>query len=209
MQCKIFDLGLIEFGRALDFQKGIFRRVKNNEFSGALVICRHYPIITFGRAFKEENILADETQLKRKDIQLYNIKRGGDVTYHGPGQLIVYPIVNLSHFRKDIHWFLRELEGIAIAALTRFGISGVRVKDKTGVWVGDKKIASIGVAIRQWITFHGLAINVKRDDLHNFTLIKPCGMDIMMTSMETVLDKEVAIEKVKEAIIQENFFKGD
>jgi lipoyl(octanoyl) transferase len=200
---QIFDLGLIDFAKGLDFQKEIFQRVENEEFKAALIFCRHHPVITLGRRAIKNNILADRSQLKKNNIEVYEIERGGDVTYHGPGQLVVYPVFNLAYFKKDLHFFLRRLEETAISMLEAFDIKGERIKGKTGVWVGPEKIASIGIAVKQWITFHGLAINVKKDDLDNFALIKPCGMDIMMTSMEKVSGKDIEIAAVKEVIVRE------
>jgi lipoyl(octanoyl) transferase len=199
----IFDLGLVDYAKSLDFQKEIFRRVKNGEFKAVLIFCSHDPVITLGRSSGKNNILAGSAELKSKGIKTYAIERGGDVTYHGPGQLMVYPVFNLAYFKKDIHFFLRKLEDTAIAALKAFDIKGERIKGKTGVWVGAEKIASIGIAVRQWISFHGMAINVKKSDLDNFALIKPCGMDIMMTSMETVSCKDIEIDAVKEIIVRE------
>jgi lipoate-protein ligase B len=155
-----------------------------------------------GRQAKKLNIKASGDELKKRGIPLYETERGGDVTYHGPGQLVVYPILNLDYFKRDIHLFLRRLEELAIQVLSDFGISGQRRPELTGVWVGDEKIVSIGIAIRNWITYHGLTLNIKKDDLPNFSLIRPCGMDIMMTSLESVLGKEVLIDSVKEILIR-------
>jgi lipoate-protein ligase B len=165
-----------------------------------LIICQHYPVITLGRGADRKNILADERELKKRNIPVYEIERGGDVTYHGPGQLVVYPIYNLSFFQRDIHLFLRKLEEMAITVLEEFGISPQRLPGLTGVWVGEKKIASIGIAIKNWITFHGLAINIKQDDLANFSLVRPCGLDITMTSLETVLNKPVNLNSVRDTL---------
>ena len=200
---RIFDLGLVDFVKGLDFQREIFQRVKDEEFKAALIFCRHNPVITLGRSSGKNNILADRAELKKNNIEVFEIERGGDVTYHGPGQLMVYPVFNLAYFKKDLHFFLRKLEETAISALEAFDIKGERIKGKTGVWVGPEKIASIGIAVKQWISFHGLAINVKKSGLDNFALIKPCGMDIMMTSMETILGKDIEIDAVKEAIVRE------
>lgn len=197
MQFRFFDLGLVEFKQAWDFQKEIFAKVKNNEFNAGLICCQHYPVITLGRSANRSHILINQNELTAKGISIYEIERGGDVTYHGPGQLVIYPILNLNYFKKDIDLFLRNLEGIVITLLAKFAIIAKRYRGLTGVWVERKKIASIGIAIKHWITFHGLAINIKNDDLENFSLIRPCGMDIMMTSMETVLNKEVSINSVK------------
>lgn len=186
MELKIVDLEIIDFLEAWNLQKKTFEEVKSGKYGSALIICQHNPVITLGRQARQENILVDEGILKVKGIQLHTIERGGGVTYHGPGQITIYPIFNLNYFKKDIHWFLRSLEEVAIDFLSDFRITGIRKPDLTGVWVAGKKIASIGIAIRNWITFHGLTINIKEADLANFKLIRPCGMDVEMTSVETV-----------------------
>lgn len=201
MDFRIFNLGLVDFKKAWQFQKEIFREIKNNYFNGALILCQHYPVITVGRQGRQENIKVPLPELKNRGILMYEIERGGDVTYHGPGQLIAYPVFNLNYFKKDIHLFLRQLEELVIDLLSDFGINGLRYKGLTGVWIDKQKIASIGIAIRNWITFHGLSINVKKDDLDNFRLIKPCGMDIEMTSLETVSGKDIEIGHLKEVFI--------
>jgi len=198
MDFRVFNLGVVDFKKALQFQKEIFQEIKNNYFNSALVLCQHYPVITMGRQGSAENIRVSLGELKNRGIHLYEIERGGDVTYHGPGQLTVYPIFNLNYLKKDIHLFLRQLEGLIIDLLSDFGIKGLRHKGLTGVWIDKKKVASIGIAIRNWITFHGLSINIKKDDLDNFSLIKPCGMDIEMTSLETILGRNIEIRQIKE-----------
>ena len=202
MDFRVFNLGLVDFKKALQFQKEIFQEIKNNYFNGALILCRHYPVITLGRQAKIDNIKVPLSELKNRGIHLYEIERGGDVTYHGPGQLIAYPVFNLNYLKKDIHLFLRQLEWLAIDFLSDFGIKGLRYKGLTGVWIDKKKVASIGIAIKDWITFHGISINIKQDDLDNFSLIKPCGMDIEMTSLESVLDRGVEIDKIKNNLIE-------
>jgi lipoate-protein ligase B len=201
MEFKVFDLGLLDFESARQCQKEIFREVKGGHYLSALILCRHYPVITLGRSAKKENIRVSESELFKKGIRVYEIERGGDVAYHGPGQLTVYPVFNLEFFKKDIHLFLRKLEELAIDFLADFGVGALRYPGLTGVWVGNKKIASIGIAIRNWITFHGISINVKRNDLANFSLIRPCGMEIEMTSLETLLDRDIEIETIKENLI--------
>jgi lipoate-protein ligase B len=187
----------MDFKQAEKMQREVFERVKNNLLESALIICQHYPVITLGRAGRKENIRVCAEELKNKKIPVYEVERGGDVTYHGPGQLLLYPILNLNCFKKDIHLFLRNLEGLALQLFSKFGILAQRRAGFTGVWWGNQKIASIGIAVRNWITYHGLAINIKKDDLANFSLIRPCGMDIMMTSLESVLEREVSVEQVK------------
>lgn len=202
MEFEIFDLGLVEFKEFLEFQKGVFGYVKSGSFKSALVLCRHLPVITLGRRALMENIRVSEAELKSKGIQIYSIERGGDVTYHGPGQITAYPIFDLGRLKKDVHLFLRQLEQVVIDLLSDFGIKGIRCLGLTGVWVGKQKIASIGIAIRSWITFHGLSINIKKDDLDNFRLIRPCGMDIEMTSLETVLGREIEAVTIKDILIR-------
>ncbi len=193
MSFKVFDLGLIDYQKALAFQIETFKAVKLGFLQSALILCRHYPVITCGRQADKNNILASEAELKARGISVYEIERGGDVTYHGPGQLTIYPIFNLSFYKKDIHWFLRQLEEMAIDLLSDFGVKAERIIGKTGVWAEGAKICSIGIAIRHWITFHGLSINIKAHDLASFNLIRPCGMDIKMTSLETILGRNVDI----------------
>lgn len=197
MDLEIFDLGLVDFKSTYLMQKEIFAQVKTGLITSALILCQHYPVITLGRKASKKNILASGKELETKGISVYEIERGGDVTYHGPGQLVAYPIFNLSLFKRDIHLFLRQLEEIVINFLSDFGIKGERYNGMTGVWIGKQKIASIGIAIRHWITFHGLSLNIKKDDLANFNLIRPCGLDIEMTALESVLNKVIEINQVK------------
>lgn len=200
MELKIFDLGLVDFKKAWDFQKEKFNEVKEGRIPSAIILCRHNPVITLGRQANPKNILAPETELQNKGIRVYEIERGGDVTYHGPGQLMLYPLINLTLVKRDIHLFLRNLEKIAIEAFAELGILTQRVSGLTGVWLGNKKIASIGIAIKNWITYHGIALNIKQDDLENFSLIRPCGMDIMMTSLEASLEGRIEFSGVKEVL---------
>lgn len=201
MDFKVFDLGLIDFATGWQFQKDIVAQVRNNRIADALIICRHYPVITLGRLAGLDNILISRPELNERKISVYEIERGGDVTYHGPGQITVYPIFDLNYLVKDIRFFLRQLEAVAIDLLSDFGISGIRYPGSTGVWVEKNKIASIGIAIKSWITYHGLSINIKNEDLANFGLIKPCGMNIKMTSLESVLGRHIEIEDLKASVI--------
>lgn len=197
MDFKKIDLGLIEYTKAFDFQRQIFEQVKSGQLESALIFCRHYPVITLGRLAKKENILVSEEVLKKRGVALYETNRGGDVTYHGPGQLTIYPIINLNYFKKDIHWFLRNTERLVIEFLADFGLKAQSKSGLTGVWVGNNKICSIGIGIKNWITFHGLSINIKEDDLDNFKLIRPCGMDIEMTCLESELGRKIDIDDVQ------------
>lgn len=206
MEFRAFNLGLVDFKKAWQFQIDIFEEVRRNSFNAALILCRHHPVITVGRQGRKENIKIPLHELQKKGIHIFEIERGGDVTYHGPGQLIAYHVFNLSYFSKDIHLFLRQLEGLCIDFLCDFGIKGQRRDGLTGVWVAKSKIASIGIAIRNWVTFHGISINIKNDDLDNFEFIKPCGMDLEMTSVETILGKDIESGLANELFI--NKFKN-
>jgi len=206
MPFKLFDLGLEDFQKARDFQEKTFQKVKNNKISGALIFCEHNPVITLGRSAKKENILTSPKELTRLKIKTHQIERGGDVTYHGPGQLCVYPIVNLRNYKKDINLYLRNLEKVIINTLSEFKIKSTRRKGLTGAWVKTKKIASIGIGIKNWITFHGIALNIKKDIISNFSLIRPCGKDIIITSMEEILKEPLEVKRVKE-VLTENFKK--
>jgi lipoate-protein ligase B len=202
MESVIYDLGLIDFQKAWDFQKDVLLKVKSGLLDQALIIAIHHPVITLGRQGRLENIRLQKAELLKRDIMVFAVERGGDVTYHGPGQLLSYLICNLREFNNDLHFFLRSLEQIAVSVLADFGITARTIPGLTGVWVDDGKIASVGIAVKNWITYHGLAINIKEKDLANFSLIRPCGMDIKMTSMETVLHKEISIEDVKDTLIR-------
>ncbi|MCX5713336.1 MAG: lipoyl(octanoyl) transferase LipB [Candidatus Omnitrophica bacterium] len=201
MDCEVFDLGLTDYENSWQFQKEILLKVKSGLYPFALIFCRHYPVITLGRLAKKDNILVTDDELKTKGIKVLEIERGGEVTYHGPGQLTVYPIFNFKYLKKDIHWFLRELERTIILSLADFGLRARQRPGLTGVWMDEGKIASIGIAVKSWISFHGLSINIKDNDLDNFRLIRPCGMDIKMVSMENAAGKTIQINDVKEALL--------
>ena len=205
MRFKVFDLGLLDYKQAWDFQRETFLSVRNGSLDSALILCRHYPAITMSRMSNRQNILLSEQELNNKGISLHTIERGGDVTYHGPGQITLYPVFNLEYFKKDIHWFLNNLEEVAIKALGLAGIKSGRSPGRTGAWVGNKKIASVGIAIKNWVTFHGLTINVSRHDLSNFSFIRPCGMDIEMTCAEKLLNRPVDISRLEKTVVESAF----
>ena len=201
MPFEVLDLGLIDFRAAQHKQKEIFAAVKSGRLFSALILCQHYPVISLARRAKSANILLAEEELAARGIEICAAERGGDVTYHGPGQIMAYPVFDLKHFKKDIHYFLRKLEDAVINLLADFDIQAGRFPGLTGVWVGRQKISSVGIAIRNWITFQGLALNVKSDDLDNFRFIRPCGMDIEVTCMEQVKGIKINVAKVKENLI--------
>jgi lipoate-protein ligase B len=168
----------------------------------ALIICQHYPVVTLGRRASRENILLSDDQLRAQGIELHVVDRGGDVTYHGPGQLTAYPIFNLNLLRRDVHFFLRQLEEVAINTLSDFNVRACRLPGLTGAWVDNQKIASIGIAVRHWITYHGLSINVQESDVDNFYLIRPCGMDIEVTALERKMREPISTEEVKPRLLE-------
>jgi len=205
MQFETVDLGLVSFKEAEDIQRQAFNVLSfaKEDLRPRLIFCRHYPVITLGRSASKINILVCDDELKKRGISIHQAERGGNVTYHGPGQLIAYPVFDLKIWKKDIHLFLRKLEEAVINLMRQFAIPATRVSGLTGIWVEDKKISSIGIAIRHWIAFHGLSINVKKDDLANFKLVRPCGLDVEMTSMEKELDTELDICDIKACLTEQ------
>lgn len=166
-----------------------------------LILLEHPPVITFGRNSKPGNLLWSPEALKSAGIACSTSRRGGDITLHGPGQLVGYPIVDLTFYQKDLHRFLRLLEQVLIRTLADYGLAGESVPGKTGVWINGRKIASIGLAVRHWISYHGFALNID-NDLAVFRAIVPCGLpDITMTSMSRELDRPVDKNAVAEAVI--------
>jgi lipoyl(octanoyl) transferase len=203
MKFKLFDLGKIEFKEAWLLQKWIFQEIKSGVLDAALLVCRHEPVITLGRLAAKSSVLVPKDELEKRGIPVYSIERGGDATYHGPGQLTAYPIFNLNCFKRDIHFFLRQLEEVVIALNKDLHIKSYRRPGFTGVWTDVGKIASVGIAVKNWITFHGVSLNIKAEDLENFLLIRPCGMNIPMTSLETVSARKFEVDEVKEKLVGE------
>jgi lipoate-protein ligase B len=197
MSILIFkDLGVINYGAALSLQESLVEAKHRENLPDILLFVEHPHVITLGRGGKESNVA------NAGDVPVVRSSRGGDVTYHGPGQMIVYPIIDLkSKLRKDVHRYLRYLEQAAILTLESFGIEAERKPPWTGIWIGRKKIAAIGVAVRRGITYHGLALNVNTD-LAYFERIVPCGLSWSeVTSMAEELGKEQSMARVKELFV--------
>lgn len=186
---EIIDLGLKPYAEVWELQKTLQRKLIDGVGRQSLVICEHPNIITLGTKANRENILIDPEQLKKLGIEVVQTERGGDVTCHSPGQIVLYPILDLSLHKRDVNWYMRSLEEVIILTLADYNIIGQRISGKTGVWIETstdvfQKIASIGVRISRWVTMHGLALNVK-DSLAIFRHINPCGYkDISMTEMQ-------------------------
>jgi lipoyl(octanoyl) transferase len=185
---QVVDLGRLAYGEALELQRAVAAaRIAGTLADDVLLLVEHPPVITTGRATKGTNTALSPALLAARGVELFDVERGGDATFHGPGQLVGYPIFDLKQHTQDLHWFLRQVEESLIRALAECGLTGGRVPKYTGVWVGDRKIASIGVHARDWVTRHGFALNV-RTDLSYFDLIVPCGIqDVVMTSVSREL----------------------
>jgi len=180
----VIEPGLVPYGEALELQRRLADERIAGRIGDTLLLLEHPPVVTMGRSTREASLPVAPDLLRNRGIDVFEIERGGDVTYHGPGQLVGYPIFDLQQHRQDLHWFLRQLEEVLIGALAGFGIAAGRNPGYTGVWTQGRKIASIGIHVRQWVTWHGFALNVTTD-LAPFQLIVPCGIpDVVMTSME-------------------------
>ena len=193
-------LGRLSYGEALELQRSIARdRISGAIPQDVLLLVEHPPVVTLGRGTKEKNLISSPEFLQSKGVELFEVERGGDVTFHGPGQLVGYPIVDLKRHRQDLHWYLRKIEEALINTLADYGIPGERNTAFTGVWTRGRKIASIGVHARDWVTWHGFALNVTTD-LSFFDLIIPCGIDgVVMTSIARELGLEdVAAQDVRD-----------
>ncbi len=186
-------LGTMAYAEALELQRQVARaRIDGSLEQDTLLLVEHPPVVTLGRSAKERHLLASPAQLAARGVELFEVERGGDVTFHGPGQLVGYPIIDLKRHKQDLHWYLRQVEEALIVALGEIGISAERNIGYTGVWTSGRKIASIGVHARDWVTWHGFALNVSTD-LRYFDLMVPCGIQsVTMTS----IDRELGAGKI-------------
>ena len=195
-QIIIQDLGQRPYQEVWAYQKKIQSKRIAGEIEDTLLMVEHEPVYTLGKNANENHLL----QSRDQSVDVFNIERGGDITFHGPGQLVGYPILDLSHYKKSISWYMRTLEQIIIDTVSEFGIEAKRIKGLTGVWVGDEKIAALGVRIRRWVTMHGFSINVNTD-LTFYDGIIPCGIfDHGITSMEQLLYRPQDMEKIKKVV---------
>ena len=196
----VLDLGLVDYQSALDLQTDLRDRRIAGEIPDTLVLLEHLPVITLGRSGNMENILVPESELAERGIHFFHANRGGDVTYHGPGQIVGYTIMDLTRHGTDLRKHLRKLEEVLIRALEGLGVGGIRREGVTGVWVGENKIASIGIHVKRWVTMHGFALNVS-PDMEHISLIYPCGIkDAPMTSVEKILGMPVSQAHVRRAL---------
>ena len=196
----VIDIDLIDYRRAWDFQRELVTAKVKSDLPDILILLEHNPVITLGRRGNRQHILASPEVLTAEGIQVCHVERGGEVTYHGPGQIVGYPILNLRNWRRDISWYISSLEEVLIRTLGDFGIEGTRNRINIGVWGGDSKIASIGVAITRWITYHGFSLNVS-PNMNHYSLITPCGLEgIEITSLRKLLGKEPDHRRVRGSI---------
>lgn len=199
MRISLLDLGLRDYGEVLKIQHNLVEQRKESKIPDTLILVEHPDVITLGRRGTMENVLS-------KKFPVYSIERGGDATYHGQGQLVGYPIISLQEAMIDVVTLVRKIEEVLIKTASDFGITAGRSEKKPGLWVDGKKLASIGIAVQHWVSFHGFALNVNTD-LKKFYTIKPCGMEpSTMTSMQKLLGKEVSFDDAKKSIMEN--FKG-
>ncbi|MEI6132821.1 MAG: lipoyl(octanoyl) transferase LipB [Bacillota bacterium] len=199
MSINVVDLGKMQYGEALEIQEHLLARRQANEIGDTLLLVEHPPTLTLGTRGQYSNILASESQLAQNGIEVFEVNRGGDVTYHGPGQIVGYPIMNIACVENDIKRFIWNLEEVIIRILdAEYGITAMR-EDKayTGVWVGDMKVCAIGIAVKKYVTMHGFALNANTN-LEDFKLINPCGItDRGVTSLRALTGVEQNLMELK------------
>ena len=199
MKINFIDLGRMSYAKALDVQKSFVETVGSGETDNTLLLVEHPPVLTLGRRTERSNILASDEALAAEGVELFDVERGGDVTYHGPGQIVGYPILRLKEFGADLHKYVSDIEEVFTRLLlNEYGIKTKSDKGKyTGVYIDSRKITAIGIAVRKWVSFHGFAFNVKTN-LKHFDWIIPCGLaDRSVTSVEKELGREVDFEQLK------------
>jgi lipoyl(octanoyl) transferase len=197
-----FDLDLISYEDAYNLQEEIFGLVKANDYQGAILLLEHYPVITIGNNKNTGNLLVNREELCKQNVELVQSNRGGDMTLHSPGQVVCYTILNLTPLKKDLSSFVYDLEEVIIDVLASYDMHGVRINKHRGIFIGNSKIASIGLRVRKWITLHGFSLNVN-NDLKYFDNIIACGLkDHPQTSMKQISKKIIPINDVKEQILK-------
>jgi lipoate-protein ligase B len=194
-------LGQADYVSTLDLQRRLHRRRCAREIGDIVLSVEHNPVLTLGRSGSRRNILAPDAELAAQGIEVHQVERGGDVTYHGPGQLVVYPIVDLRRFGKDIRRFIWTLEEAILRTLGSLGVLAERRDGYPGAWIGSRKVASIGVYVKGWVSYHGLALNVNVSREH-MRLIRPCGLSIETISVDDVLDSTVKVTAIRTFLLR-------
>jgi lipoyl(octanoyl) transferase len=202
MICSVEQLGLLGYEDALQLQRRRVAQRKTSEIPDTLLLLEHPHVYTLGRNATRKNLLVSAEHIHQLGAQVYETDRGGDITYHGPGQLVGYPIIDLAQHRRDISWYMRSLEKVFIAVAADFGVHASRIPGAAGVWVGDQKLVAMGVHVSRWVTSHGFAFNVSTD-LKYFDYIVPCGLpDKGVTSLEKLLGHPEPMNIVMDRVIR-------
>jgi lipoyl(octanoyl) transferase len=202
MGYKVLDLGIINFHKAYLAQREVLQLVRSGACIGAVILSEHLPVFTMGRLASPDNFILDREYIRSRGIDIVHTDRGGDITFHGPGQIVAYPIFNLNIHGKDMHRFLRSIEEVIISLLARYGIASFRIAGRTGCWTREGKIASIGISASNWVTYHGLALNANTD-LKYFDMINPCGYKhIKTTSIRDITRRHVDMETLKHRLLE-------
>ncbi|MGA9365671.1 MAG: lipoyl(octanoyl) transferase LipB [Bacteroidota bacterium] len=198
----VCNLGLSRYAEVWELQRLLFQLRTQAQISDVLILTEHKHVYTIGKSGTDTHLLASRDELQQQGVEVLHIDRGGDITYHGPGQLVAYPILDLQNYYLDVHRYLRDLEEAIIISLGEYGIVGERDQQYTGVWVGGNKLAAIGVKVSRWITMHGVAINVNTD-LRHFGRIVPCGISGRgVTSVERVLSRRVELNEFNQRFVE-------
>jgi lipoyl(octanoyl) transferase len=202
--CWLVDLGLIPYAPTCELQRRLVEARKARAIPDVLLLCEHPHVITLGRNARPEHLLANDRRLAEMSVELHSTDRGGDITYHGPGQIVGYPVLDLAEHRRDVRWYVEQLEEVMIRATADFGIPARRIEGQHGVWIdtpsGEEKLGALGVHLSRWVTSHGFAFNVSTD-LRYFDLIVPCGIaGKRATSLERALGRDVSTEEARRRV---------
>ena len=201
---EVVRLGRTTYPQAFEIQQSRVTAILAGEASNALFLTEHDPVLTLGANFHPANLLLTDDEYAKQGIAVHRTNRGGDVTFHGPGQLVAYPVFDLSTLRKDLHWWLRTIEEVVIQTLQEFGVEGRRFPPHTGVWIEDRKVCAIGIAVKRWVSMHGLAINCD-NDLSPFETIIPCGIEgYGVTSLSQVVGRVISTSEAA-IVLEKNF----
>jgi lipoyl(octanoyl) transferase len=201
-RCALIKAGLVEYEDGLNLQAEARRLVSDGAFEAALILLEHHPVITTGRGGGLENLQADESRLLDQGVKVARSERGGNITCHNPGQLVGYPVMDLRHWQQDVHWYVETLEEVLIRVLARLGLRAGRKAKYTGVWLGNEKIAAIGVSVRQWVTGHGFALNVN-NSLDIFRSVVPCGISEFGVTSISKAGIEIDLEEAAGLTVEE------
>lgn len=199
----VIDLGKVDYEYSYKLQREMVTRRRFGEIEDSVILAEHNSVFTFGRSGGKSDLRVDEGYLMQKGVKVLGVDRGGSITYHGPGQIVIYPIIKLTDGWRDLHKYMRSLEEVVIRFLGRYSVSSGREAGKTGVWVSGKKIASVGVSVSNWITYHGVSININ-PAMEYFDMIYPCGLrGIKMASLSGICGKDIPLQEAKDLIISD------